>query len=277
MKLFPRFCTLALLASLSLTQAQAQATKKTEVPADVAAIVDGVAIKKSVLDRFIASLGTNGVKVTPEVRMEVLNQLVLREVLAAESVRRGTDKKADFLQRMNDEKHRLLSETLLTEYSTQNPVSEKDVQAEYERQKQALGGDNAPQFMLSQIVLATEQEGRDVIARLKKGEAFDKLATAMSTDTATKAKGGQIGWVLPLELSPLFGNVIVNLPKGTHTAAPIQFNNAWHVLRVDDTRPYKMPTLEESRAQLTASLQAQKRQKLVSELMKKATIQMGNL
>jgi len=276
MKLFPRFCTLALLASLSVTQAHAQATKKTEVPADVAAIVDGVAIKKAVLDRFIASLGPN-VKATPDVRMEVLNQLVLREVLAAESVRRGTDKKADFLQRMNDEKHRLLSETLLTEYSTQNPVSEKDVQAEYERQKQALGGDNAPQYMLSQIVLATEQEGRDVIARLKKGEAFDKLATALSTDTATKAKGGQIGWVLPLELSPLFGNVIVNLPKGTHTAAPIQFNNAWHVLRVDDTRPYKLPSLEESRAQLTAALQAQKRQKLVTDLMKKATVQMGSM
>ena len=276
MKLFPRLCNLALLASMSVSLAHAQATKKPEVPADVAAIVDGVAIKKSVLERFVASLGAN-VKATPEVRMEVLNLLVQREVLAAESLRRGTDKKPDFQQRMNDEKHRLLSETLLTEYSTQNPVTEKEIQAEYERQKQALGGDNAPQFMLSQIVLATEQEGRDVIARLKKGEAFDKLATAMSTDTATKAKGGQIGWVLPLELSPLFGNVIVNLPKGTHTAAPIQFNNAWHVLRVDDTRPYKMPTLEESRAQLTASLQAQKRQKLVSDLMKKATVQMGNL
>jgi peptidyl-prolyl cis-trans isomerase C len=103
------------------------------------------------------------------------------------------------------------------------------------------------------------------------------LARAFSVNTATKAKGGQIGWVLPLELSPLFGNVIVNLPKGAHTAAPIQFNNAWHVLRVDDTRPYKLPSLEESRAQLTAALQAQKRQKLVADLIKKATVQMGNL
>jgi hypothetical protein len=35
--------------------------------------------------------------------------------------------------------------------------------------------------------------------------------------------------------------------------------------------------LEESRAQLTAALQAQKRQKLVADLMKKASVQMGNL
>jgi peptidyl-prolyl cis-trans isomerase C len=70
--------------------------------------------------------------------------------------------------------------------------------------------------------------------------------------------------------------VIVNLPKGAHTAAPIQFNNAWHILRVDDTRPYKMPTMEESRAQLTAALQGQKRQKLIADLLKKAAIQLGN-
>jgi peptidyl-prolyl cis-trans isomerase C len=274
MNVLSRLCVLAVLTSITFSNAQTP--KKSEVPADAAAVVDGVVIKRSAVDKLISGLGNNGVKVTPEVRSEVLSQLVLREVLAAEAVRRGTDKKPDFLTRMNDEKLRVLSETLLAEYAVQNPVSEKDIQAEYERQKQALGGDSATQYLLSEIVLATEQEARDVIARLKKGEAFDKLASSLSTDAATKSKAGQIGWVLPVELSPLFGNVIVNLTKGAHTAAPIQFNKAWHILRVDDTRPYKVPTLEDSRQNLTTALQGQKRQKLVDELLKKASIQMGN-
>ena len=267
---------LILVAITSFTLVSAQTAKKSDVPADAAAVVDGVVIKKSAIDKLLSGLGNNGAKATPEVRSEVLSQLVLREVLAAEAVRRGTDKKPDFLARMNEEKQRVLAETLIAEYSTQNPVSEKDIQAEYERQKQALGGDSATQYLLSEIVLGTEQEARDVIARLKKGEAFDKLASSLSTDAATKSKAGQIGWVLPVELSPLFGNVIVNLPKGVHTAAPIQFNKAWHILRVDDTRPYKVPTLEDSRQNLTAALQGQKRQKLIDELLKKATIQLGN-
>jgi len=260
----------------STTLANAQATIKSDVPADAAAIVDGVVIKKSVIDKLISGLGNNEIKGTPEVRSEILNQLVLREVLAAEAVRKGTDKKSEFLARMSDEKQRVLSETFLTEYNTQNPVTEKEIQAEYERQKQALGGDSATQYLVSQIVLGAEQDARDAIARLKKGEAFEKLATNLSTDNASKTKGGQIGWVLPLELSPLLSNVIVNIPKGVYTVAPIQFNKAWHIFRVDDTRPYKIPTLEDSRQNLTTALQGQKRQKLIDELLKKATIQLGN-
>jgi peptidyl-prolyl cis-trans isomerase C len=274
MNLFSRL--LFLLVMTSTTLANAQATKKSDVPADAAAIVDGVVIKKSVIDKLISGLGNNEIKGTPEVRSEILNQLVLREVLAAEAVRKGTDKKSEFLARMSDEKQRVLSETFLTEYNTQNPVTEKEIQAEYERQKQALGGDSATQYLVSQIVLGAEQDARDAIARLKKGEAFEKLATNLSTDNASKTKGGQIGWVLPLELSPLLSNVIVNIPKGVYTVAPIQFNKAWHIFRVDDTRPYKIPTLEDSRQNLTTALQGQKRQKLIDELLKKATIQLGN-
>ena len=83
MNLFSRL--LFLLVMTSTTLANAQATKKSDVPADAAAIVDGVVIKKSVIDKLISGLGNNEIKGTPEVRSEILNQLVLREVLAAEA------------------------------------------------------------------------------------------------------------------------------------------------------------------------------------------------
>jgi len=264
----------SLFFPLFFVSLQAQITKKPDVPPDAVALVDGVPIKKTALEKVITS---SGLKSSAEVRGEVLKELVLREVLSAEAIRRGTDRKADFLGQLNEVKQRLLADTLLTEYVTQNPITEKEIQAEYERQKIALGGDSAPQYSLSQIVVATEQEGRDIVARLRKGDTFDKLASSLSKDEASKAKGGQLGWFLPLELAPVFGNVIVNLTKGGFTAAPIQFNNQWHVLRVDDTRPFKVPSLEESRQRLVSALQNQKRQKLVDDLLKKANIQVGNL
>jgi peptidyl-prolyl cis-trans isomerase C len=201
----------------------------------------------------------------------------LREVVSAEAVRRGIERKPDFQQQLNDAKQRLLADTLLNELATQNPVSEKELLSEYERQKTSLGGDAAVQYKLSQIVVASEQEGRDVVARLRKGEGFDKLAAAVSTDADSKAKAGDMGWFLPLELAPVFGNVVVNLPKGGFTAAPIGFNNQWFVIKVDDTRPFKVPSLQESRARLQAALQQQKRQKLIDDLLKKASVQIGNL
>ena len=127
---------LILVVMTSFTLVSAQTAKKSDVPADAAAVVDGVVIKKSVIDKLLSGLGNNGAKATPEVRSEVLSQLVLREVLAAEAVRRGTDKKPDFLARMNEEKQRVLAETLIAEYGTQNPVSEKDIQSRLEPLKE---------------------------------------------------------------------------------------------------------------------------------------------
>jgi peptidyl-prolyl cis-trans isomerase C len=257
--------------------ANAQNAKKSDMPADAVALVDGVSIKKSALDKIVGNATSAGAQVTPDLRNEILRELVLREVVSAEAVRRGIERKPDFQQQLNEVKQRLLADTLLNELSTQNPVSEKELLAEYDRQKSSLGGDAATQYKLSQIVLASDQEGRDVIARLRKGEGFDKLASAVSADAASKAKAGDLGWFLPLELAPVFGNVVVNLPKGGYTAAPIAFNNQWFVIKVDDTRPFKVPSLEESRPRLQAALQQQKRQKLIDDLLKKANIQIGNL
>jgi len=257
--------------------AVAQNTTKPNLPADTVALVDGVAIKKSSLEKIFSSANSAGTQATPELRNEILRELVLREVVSAEAVRRGIERKPDFQQQLNDAKQRLLADTLLNELATQNPVSEKELLSEYERQKTSLGGDAAVQYKLSQIVVASEQEGRDVVARLRKGEGFDKLAAAVSTDADSKAKAGDMGWFLPLELAPVFGNVVVNLPKGGFTAAPIGFNNQWFVIKVDDTRPFKVPSLQESRARLQAALQQQKRQKLIDDLLKKASVQIGNL
>jgi len=270
---------LVLLAFILLPPqlANAQTAKKNDLPPDTLAIVDGVAIKKNTVDKIATASTSSGVKASPDLRNEILQQLVLREVVSAEAVRRGIERKPDFQQQLNEVKQRLLADTLLNELSTQNPVSEKEMLTEYERQKTSLGGDAALQYKLSQIVLASDQEGRDVITRLRKGEAFDKLASAVSADAASKAKAGDLGWFLPLELAPVFGNVVVNLAKGGYTAAPIAFNNQWFVIRVDDTRPFKVPSLEESRPRLQAALQQQKRQKLIDDLLKKANIQIGNL
>jgi len=257
--------------------ASAQSAKKADLPVDTLALVDGVAIKKSALDKIVSSANNAGAKITPELRIEIVQELVLREVISAEAIRRGIERKPDFQQQLNEVKQRLLADTMLSEFATQNPVSEKDLLAEYERQKTSLGGDAATQYKLSQIVVASDQEGRDVIARLRKGEAFDKLASAVSKDSASKTKAGELGWFLPLELASVFGNVVVNLPKGGFTAAPIAFNNQWFVIKVDDTRPFKIPSIEESRPRLQAALQQQKRQKLIDDLLKKANVQIGNL
>ena len=44
------------------------------------------------------------------------------------------------------------------------------------------------------ILVSTEDEAKALIAEIKKGAAFDKLAKEKSTDKASGAEGGDLGW-----------------------------------------------------------------------------------
>ena len=56
------------------------------------------------------------------------------------------------------------------------------------------------------------------------------------------------------------------------TETPVQTQNGWHVIKLDDTRAAKLPTLDEVKPQITDSLRQKKLQAFQEDLMKKAVI-----
>ena len=56
------------------------------------------------------------------------------------------------------------------------------------------------------------------------------------------------------------------------SAAAIQTNIGWHVIKVDDIRKFKMPTYEESKNNIYQGLLSKKKQEAVDSLVKKTTI-----
>jgi peptidyl-prolyl cis-trans isomerase C len=246
---------------------------KTPLAAGTLFNVNGVAITESAVNRVLSDLKNQGTDVTQQLRDQVVSEMVVRQVMLSEASKRGLDKTPTFTEQLEELRRRVLVDTLLADNLTKNPISEQDERAEYARQKKVLGdGDTTPQYFLSQVVLKTEQQARDVISLAKGGSTFDKLALD-SVDEAGKANGGKVGWVLPSDVLPAIGNVIVNLSKGMVAAAPIQSPSGWHVVRVDDVRPFKIPSFEDARPQIRQSLQVQRRQTFVEGLLKGAEIQ----
>lgn len=254
--------------------AWAQATAaKTPLAAGTLFNVNGVAITETAVNRVLSDLQSQGTAVTPQLREQVISEMVVRQVMISEASKRGLDKAPAFTQQLEELRRRLLLDSLLADNLNKNPIGEADERAEYARQKKALGdGDTTPQYLLSQVVLKTEQQARDVIALAKSGSAFEKLAID-SVDEAGKTNGGKVGWVLPSDVLPAIGTVIVNLSKGMVAAAPIQSPAGWHVIKVDDVRPFKIPGFEEARPQIRQALQMQRRQAFVDGLLKGADIQ----
>lgn len=65
---------------------------------------------------------------------------------------------------------------------------------------------------------------------------------------------------------------MANLDKGGHSVAPIETPAGWAVIRVDDVRPYKGPSLQDSRQQLVNAVVMRKRTELIQGLRSTAAI-----
>ncbi|MEJ7808389.1 MAG: peptidylprolyl isomerase, partial [Telluria sp.] len=105
----------------------------------------------------------------------------------------------------------------------------------------------------------------------KSGSKFEELAKAQSKDGAA-ANGGDLDWASPASYVPEFSTAMVALKKGAITDVPVKTQHGFHVIKLEDTRPTKVPPFEEVKQQVAESMQQRKLQAFREELMKKATI-----
>lgn len=109
-----------------------------------------------------------------------------------------------------------------------------------------------PQIRASQIVVPTQEAAETVIARLDAYQPFDLVAEQASTDTASAAGGGDLGW-LPRGLMPDgWDEAAFALRPGTRSK-PVSTSQGWHVIRVHDVSPSREldPETAERRRRVT--------------------------
>ena len=103
-----------------------------------------------------------------------------------------------------------------------------------ERMRDQLTADwNAavPQVHARHILLATEQEALDVLARLQSGDDFAALAAVFSRDVTTRTNGGDLGWFAYDELlEPALADQAFALQPG-EIVGPVQTGLGFHILQ----------------------------------------------
>jgi len=90
-------------------------------------------------------------------------------------------------------------------------------------------------------VEAARQRANDLAAQARAGD-FAKLATT-SSDSGTKAKGGDLGEVARGELLPDLDKAVFNATAGT-VLGPIESKSGWHILKVEARLPSEVPAFE---------------------------------
>ena len=181
--------------------------------------------------------------------------MINKELIAQEAVKLGLDKELDFPDQITQLKQNLLLQAFLEEHFKKNPITDTQMREEYDRQRKLMGDTgSAYQYRLSQIVVSKETDALDLVRRIQKGELFGKLAQEYSIDTASKAQGGSLGWVLPGQTITAVASALPTLGKGGLTAVPIQTQVGWVILKLDDKRIFKIPSFEEAKPQIRQAI-----------------------
>ncbi len=242
------------------------------VMAQNVASVNGVQIPDAQFDQLLSVAVARGQKDTPELRNALREELINREIIAQAAVRDGLDKTPEAKFQWAQIRENFLVELYLIDYSKKNPISDADVKAQYDREVAQLKALDANQeYNVSIIIVATAAEADAVIAQLKKGASFEKLAREKSIDPS-KSQGGLVGWVLPSQINPEIGAEIKKLGKGAYAKTPIQTQAGWNIVKVDDKRAFKVPSFDGVKDRVRQSLVQQQRAALLNQLRQDAKI-----
>ena len=232
--------------------------------------VNGVTIPQSRADILMKEMAAQGRPDTPQMRDAIRQELINREIVAQEAVKKGLHKRPEVATQIDLQRQAVLINAYLQDYIKAHPVSDDEVKKEYERVKESAG---TREYKVRHVLVETEDEAKQIIAQVKKGASFEKLAGEKSKDQGSKGRGGDLDWATPARYVPAFGQAITKLKKGQMTEAPVQTQFGWHVIRLDDERPAKFPAFEEAKPQIEQQMRQQTVNKAFTDLRAKAKIE----
>lgn len=274
-----RILAISIGSMLTLASCNAQDTNKPAAAPAVAPVavsttaamptVNGKTISQADYDFLLKQSQMQGQSDTPELRKNILNKLVTEEIVSQEAVKKGFDKSADVLTQLDLARQGILIRAYLQDYVKNNPISDDDVKAEYEKIKSQMGD---KEYHARHILVDKESEAKEIIAKLKKGEKFEKLAEK-SKDPGSKGKGGDLGWAAPANYVPEFSAAMTKLNKGQYTTEPVKSQFGYHIIKLDDVRPVQAPAFDAVKQNLQQRLQQQQIDKAISDLRAKAKVE----
>ncbi len=112
-------------------------------------------------------------------------------------------------------------------------------------------------------------EAEKLIAQIKGGADFGKLAEKHSQDEGSKVKGGDLGGFSKGQMVLPFEEALLKLDKGEVTASPVKTRFGWHIIKRGETTPETTRKLEEVKPLISSNLQQKQQQEAFEAWLKK--------
>lgn len=208
--------------------------------------------------------------VTSDLFRRTLDQLIDQKLLAAEARRKGLDKNPIAQRRLAAAREKILGD-MLVEQVVDNAVDDSSVRALYDEQLRLAKSSEEIRARLIQV--KSQAEAQAVASLLATGASFEALAMEHSIDANTRFNGGDLGY-FTTDVMPASYAAALKTAKAGDTVGPFQVEGGWALLRVEDRRQERPPTLEDAKPQILRFLTYDEVRQLLQRLRGQAKVEM---
>ncbi|MCQ8240384.1 peptidylprolyl isomerase [Rhizosaccharibacter radicis] len=219
----------------------------------VVASVNGDPIRLDAVRAAAQTLPDEARSMPPGVLFPMLvNQLVDQKALLLEARKEGVEKTPEAQKAMQQAADTALQNVYLSR--TVGPtITDDAIKAEYNKEYANKAGEK--EVHARHILVGSEKEADDVIAKLKKGADFATLAKQVSTDKGSAGNnGGDLGWFKQGDMLPEFSAAAFAMKNGQISDKPVKTKYGWHVIQVLETRTSTPPSLDSVKDQIRQKL-----------------------
>ena len=135
-----------------------------------------------------------------------------------------------------------------------NFPSDELVKSAYQNLTNQLRG--SLEYNASHILVNEEDQAKNILKDLNAGKDFDDLAKKHSVGPTAK-NGGKLNWFDLSTMVPEFSTALMVLSEGD-ISQPVKTKFGWHVIKLNETREKKIPSLEKVRPELVQNLRQRK-------------------
>ena len=234
------------------------------------AIVNGKAVPKSRVEALAQQVSRSGRPVTPEVESQIKDEVIAREVFMQEAQKKGLDATDDYRSQLELARQTILIRELFAEFQKNNPVTEADIRAEFDKFVSANSG---KEYRARHILVEKEDQAKAIIAGIKKGQKFEEIAKKQSKDPGSGANGGDLDWASPGNFVKEFSEAMMGLKKGQMTEVAVKTQFGYHIIRLDDVREAQLPKFDDVKPQIAQQLTQTKMNNYQQDLRSKAKVE----
>lgn len=186
-------------------------------------------------------------KLFPRLQAQLVDQLLIRE--AAKKQKLGETEEVKRL--VAEATDRALVQAYMMKVVRER-VNDPALKAAYETYKKDFKSEK--EVKARHILVKDEEAANQIIADLKKGGDFAKLAAEKSTDSSTAKDGGDLGFFKKGDMVAAFSDVAFNLKPGSTTETPVKTEFGYHVIRVEESRDSSVESFDRKKAELGNAL-----------------------